>query len=79
MNEAVHHISINIADTTVGTVKFTEMKANRVLKLTDIQSYAYDEEILKESEFIFSRDRNGGFFVELVFKDENRGMGHASL
>ena len=36
-----------------------------------MENYGYDPSVLMDSDFVFSRDSNGGFHIELMFKDYN--------
>ena len=50
-----------------GSVKFTRMQQDQVIKRID--SDKYDIDVLKNSEFHFSDNGEGGFKVELVYKE----------
>ena len=69
LREAVRHIGLEKASTGVGTVKFKDMMENEVLKKVDLSSYEFDEAVLLESVFVFSRDSSGGFYVEMLFQE----------
>jgi len=71
LTAAVEYVGIATADdmTTVGSVSFVDMLNSRVLKKADLTNYSYDEAVLMDSMFQLSRDADGGFYVEMVFKE----------
>jgi len=51
----------------VGTFKYTMLKRDHVIKSAD--SSKYDQNVLRDSQFIFNDNGKGGFIVDFIFKE----------
>ena len=81
LTAGVEYVGVETADdmTTVGSVSFVDMLNSRVLKKADLTNYDYDESVLMDSQFQLSRDSNGGFFIEMVFKEPDNPLNQVAL
>ena len=50
-----------------GTIKYIHMERDNVIASADVKRY--DREILKNSDFLFSDNGDGGFMVQLVYNE----------